>query len=201
MLCGRREERAMLANLLAGARQGRSGVLVVRGEAGIGKHALLADAAEQADGFHLLRATGVESEVELPLAGVQLLRPVGDRLDRLPAPQAEALRGAFGLVDVQANRFLVELGVFSLLTVVAAEQPLLCLVSQARWLDPASADALVFVARRLAAERVVMLFAARDGDVRQFHAGPARAASWWVGSCGRWRAAGRAGRHARPRGA
>jgi hypothetical protein len=146
-------------------------VLVMRGEAGIGKHTLLQDAAEHADGFRLLRGGGVESEVELPFAGLhQLLRPILDRLDRLPVPQANALRGAFGLVDAQASRFLVELGVLSLLALVAAERPLLCLIAQARWLDPASADALVFVARRLSTERVVLLFAARDDDVRRFDA-------------------------------
>ncbi len=173
MLYGRREERAQIASLLAGARGGHAGVLVVRGEAGIGKHALLQDAAEQANGFRLLRATGVQADIELAFAGLhQLLGPVLDRLDRLPAPQAQALQGAFGLVETQTetNRFLVELGALSLLAVVAAEQPLLCLVAQARWLDSASADAVVFVARRLTAEPIVVLFAARDGEVRRFQA-------------------------------
>jgi DNA-binding CsgD family transcriptional regulator len=172
MLYGRHQERARIAGLLAGARQGRGGALVIRGEAGIGKHTLLADAAAQAAGFRLLRATGVEAEVELPFAAVQqLLGPVLDRLDRLPAPQAQALRGAFLVeAETQANQFLIQLGALSLLAVVAAEQPLLCLLGQARWLDPASADALVFVARRLAAEPIVVLFAARDGEARQFHA-------------------------------
>lgn len=109
--------------------------------------------------------------MELPFAGLhQLLRPVLDRLDRLPAPQIGALRGAFGLADVETNRFLIELGVLSLLAVVAAEQPLLCLISQACWLDGASADALVFVGRRLSTERMVLLFAARDDHVRRFDA-------------------------------
>jgi DNA-binding CsgD family transcriptional regulator len=171
MVFGRREERALVAGLLAGARGGRSGVLVVRGEVGIGKHLLLQDGAERADGFRLLPGAGVESEVELPFAGLQqLLLPVLDRLDRLPAPQASALRGAFGLVDVQANRFLIELGVLSLLALVAAEQPLLCVVNDAQWLDAASVDALVFVARRLSTEPIVLLLAASDGDVRRFHA-------------------------------
>jgi hypothetical protein len=173
MLYGRREERARIAALLEGARRGHAGVLVVRGEAGVGKHALLADAAEQATGFHLLRCAGVEAEVELPFAAVQqLLGPVLDRTDRLPTPQAETLRGAFGLVEPEPepNRFLVELGALSLLTGVAAGQPLLCLIGQARWLDPASVDALVFVARRLATERLVVLFAARDGEARTFQA-------------------------------
>jgi AAA ATPase-like protein len=171
MLYGRRRERALIAALLEDARRGRAGVLVVRGEAGVGKHTLLADAAEQADDFRLLRATGVQAEVELPFAGLQqLLRPVMNRLERLPAPQAAALRGAFGLTETETNRFLIELGALGLLAEVAAEQPLLCLISQARWLDPASADALVFVARRLEHEPMVVLFAARDEDGRQFRA-------------------------------
>ena len=171
MLYGRREERARIAALLEGARGGHAGVLVVRGEAGIGKHTLLADAAEQASGFRVLRCTGAEAEMELAFAGLQqLLGPVLEALDRVPIPQAEALRGAFGLVDTQTatNWFLVELGALSLLGAVAAERPLLCLVGQARWLDAASADALVFVARRLQAEPIVVLFAARDGEARRF---------------------------------
>jgi DNA-binding CsgD family transcriptional regulator len=173
LLYGRHKERAVIAGLLAEARQGRGGALVIRGEAGIGKHTLLQDAANQATGFRLLRATGVQAEVELPFAALhQLLGPILDRLDRVPAPQAHALRGAFGLAETQTetNRFLVELGVLSLLAVVAAEQPLLCLLAQARWLDPASADALVFVARRLATEPIVVLFAAREGEARHFQA-------------------------------
>jgi DNA-binding CsgD family transcriptional regulator len=173
MLYGRRQERAQLTALLEGTRAGHAGVLVIRGEAGVGKHAMLQDAAEQATGFRLLRCTGVEADVALPFAALQqLLEPVLDRLDRVPAPQAQALRGAFGLVETQGdtNRFLVELAVLSLLGVVAAEQPLLCLVGQARWLDPASADTLVFVARRLQIEPIVLLFAAREGEARTFQA-------------------------------
>jgi DNA-binding CsgD family transcriptional regulator len=171
MLYGRREERALIAGLLAGARGGRSDVLLVRGEAGIGKSALLADAAEQAGNVRMLHAAGAGSEVELAFAGVQqLLRPTLGRLGQLPKPQAEALRAAFGLVDAEANRFLVELGILSLLADVAEERPLLCLVDNAQWLDRASTDALVFVARRLQAERIVLLFAARDDDLRRFDA-------------------------------
>ena len=96
MLYGRSEERARIVTLLQGARRGHAGVLVIRGEAGIGKHALLQDAAEQADGFRQLRCAGIEAEVELPFAGLhQLLGPVLDRLDRLPAPQAQGLQAAF----------------------------------------------------------------------------------------------------------
>jgi DNA-binding CsgD family transcriptional regulator len=171
MLFGRCEERGLVAGLLAEARTGRSGALVVRGEAGIGKSALLADAAERPGDLRVLRAAGAGTEAELAFAGLQqLLRPVLDRLGRLPAPQADALRGAFGLVDAEASRFLVELGVLSLLAEVAEERPLLCLVDNAQWLDRASAEALVFVARRLHAEPIVLLLAARDDDVRQFEA-------------------------------
>jgi DNA-binding CsgD family transcriptional regulator len=169
VLYGRHKERARIAGLLADARQAHAGVLVVRGEAGIGKSALLADAARQAGEFQLLRGTGVESEVELAFAALhQLLRPVLDRLDLLPVPQANALRGAFGLLDTQVNRFLAELGVLSLLTEVARQRPVLCLVDDAQRLDRASGDALVFVARRLGREPIVLLLAARDDDVRQF---------------------------------
>jgi predicted ATPase len=171
MLYGRGEERALVDGLMAGARGGRSGVLVVQGEAGVGKSALLSDAAERTRGTRVLRAAGAGSEVELAFAGLQqLLRPVLGRLGGLPAPQAAALRGAFGLVDADVNRFLVELGVLSLLAEVAEEQPLLCLVDNAQWLDRASADALLFVARRLQVERIVLLLAARDDDLRQFEA-------------------------------
>jgi DNA-binding CsgD family transcriptional regulator len=173
MLYGRCEERALISDLLGRAREGRSGVLVLRGEAGVGKHTLLEDAAKQASDFHVLRATGIESEVGLPFAGLhQLLRPVLDRVDRLPLPQAAALRGAFGLLDTEAgsSQFLVELGVLGLLAELARERPVLCLVRDAQWLDQASADALVFIARRLENDPIVLLVAARDDDVRQFHA-------------------------------
>jgi DNA-binding CsgD family transcriptional regulator len=159
----------VVAGLLADARQAHAGVLVVRGEAGMGKSALLQDAAERARDFHILRGAGVESEVQLAFAALQqLLRPDLDRLERLPGPQAEALRGAFGLVDTKVNPFLVELGVLGLFTELAQEQPVLCLVDDAQRLDRASADALVFVARRLECESIVLLLAARDDDVRQF---------------------------------
>jgi DNA-binding CsgD family transcriptional regulator len=171
MLYGRREERALMGSLLAGARAGRSGVLVVRGPAGIGKRALLQDAAEQAAGFRLLRGAGVESEMELAFAGLhQLLQPALGRLDELPGPQASALSGAFGLAANLPNRFLTKLGVFSLLAQLAGEQPLLCLLTDAQWLDRPSADALVFVGRRLDTEPIVLLLAAEDSNGHRLHA-------------------------------
>ncbi|MEV0614432.1 LuxR family transcriptional regulator [Nonomuraea sp. NPDC050404] len=166
MLHGRERERALLARLLDDARERRSGVLVVRGEAGIGKSALLDFAAARAGEMRVLRGFGVESESELPYAAAhQLLRPVADRLAAIPAGQAAALRGAFGLGDpVEGDRFLVSLAVLSLLSEVAEEGPLLCLIDDAHWLDGASADALAFVARRLEAEGIVLLFSVRDEE-------------------------------------
>jgi len=170
-LYGRREEHARISALLAGARESRAGVLVIRGEPGVGKSSLLRDATEQARDFRQLQGTGVESEAGLAFAGLhQLLRPVLNGLDRLPAPQADALRGAFGLADARSSRFLVELGVLSLLTELARREPVLCLVDDAQWLDRASADGLLFVARRLDAERIVLLMVASDDGPRQFQA-------------------------------
>jgi predicted ATPase len=173
MLHGRRAECDALERLLADARRSRSGVLVVRGEAGAGKSALLDHAAERADGMTVLRAGGVESEAELPFAALhQLLRPVLGLTDRLPGPQAAALGGALGLAAApeDRDRFLVSAAVLSLLGEVAEERPVLCLVDEAQWLDRSSAEALTFAARRLEAEGVVCLFAARDGDPRDFPA-------------------------------
>jgi DNA-binding CsgD family transcriptional regulator len=171
MLYGRREDRALIAALCAGAREGRSGALVVCGEAGVGKTALLQDAAEQARDLYVLRGAGVEAEVELAFAALhQLLRPVLDRLEYLPGPQASALRGAFGLAETRSSPLLVELATLGLLAEVAKDQPLLCLLDDAQWLDQASADALAFVARRLRAAPIVLLLASRDGDVRQLDA-------------------------------
>ena len=157
----------MLDRLLDAVRAGESRVLVVRGEAGVGKTALLDYLVEQASGCRVARAAGVESEMELAFAGLhQLLTPMLDRLERLPAPQADALRTAFGLSSGSApDRFLVGLAALSLLAEVAEEHPLVCLVDDAQWLDRASAQVLAFVARRLAAESVGLVFAARvPGD-------------------------------------
>ena len=164
MLHGRSAETARIDELLAAAREGRSGALVVRGEAGVGKTALLDYAAEAAAGIRVLRGTGIESEAELPFAALQLLlRPGLGRLDVLPPPQARALRGAFGLAGTPgADRFLIALAALSLLSELAGDGALLCLIDDAHWLDRASADALLFAARRLESEGVVLLAAARD---------------------------------------
>jgi DNA-binding CsgD family transcriptional regulator len=153
----------VLDQLLDAARAGESRPLVVRGEAGVGKTALLDYLAGQATGSRVARASGVESEMELAYAGVhQLLTPMLDRLERLPGPQREALRTAFGLSAGPApDRFLVGLATLSLLADAAEEHPLLCLVDDAQWLDRASAQVLGFVARRLVAESVALVFAAR----------------------------------------
>ena len=172
MLYGRDEERAQIDRLLDAARSSKSGALVVRGEPGIGKTALLEDARERAEDMSVLSARGVETEAELPFAALhQLIRPGLDLIDRLPPPQAAALRGALGLGEGGADeRFLVFAGCLSLLSELSEDRPVLCLVDDAHWLDEPSADALRFVARRLDAEGIVMLFGAREGDVRVFDA-------------------------------
>jgi DNA-binding CsgD family transcriptional regulator len=173
VLFGRDAERAAIGALLEAARDSRSGALVVRGEPGIGKSALLEDTRDRASDMHILSARGVESESELPFAALhQLLRPALGQLERIPPPQAAALRVALGLEDASADqRFLVFAACLSLLSELAERRPVLCLVDDAHWLDTASADGLLFVARRLEAEGIVMLFAAREGDVRAFDAG------------------------------
>ncbi|MEV4892625.1 AAA family ATPase, partial [Nonomuraea sp. NPDC055795] len=165
MLHGRSSELAAVDRLVRAARAGGSGVLVVRGEPGIGKSALLDSAAATAEGMRVLRGCGIEFEAELPFAGLHLLlRPVLDGVAGLPAPQRRALESAFGLGPaVPADRMLVGLAVLSLVSELAAEVPLLCLVDDAQWLDRPSAEALLFAARRLGAESTAMIFAARDG--------------------------------------
>ena len=164
MLCGRSEQLAAIGRLLGGMRSGRAGALVLRGEAGIGKTALLEAAADKAAGARVLRVAGVESEAELPFAALHaLLRPALDQIGALPGRQAAALRGAFGLAEeTVTDRFLVGLGVLSLVAELAEDRPVLVLVDDAQWVDRASADALVFAARRLQAERAAVLVAARD---------------------------------------
>jgi DNA-binding CsgD family transcriptional regulator len=164
MLLGRLPERAALSQLLDGARAGRSGVLVVRGEPGVGKTALLEYAIESAAGLRVVRVAGVESEMELAFAALQqLCAPMLDKLAGLPDPQRHALGVAFGLdTGAAPDRFLVGLAVLSLLSEVAEQQPLLCVIDDAQWLDRASAQALAFVARRLLAEPVALVFATRE---------------------------------------
>jgi DNA-binding CsgD family transcriptional regulator len=164
VLHGRRDEREVLGRLLAAVRGGQSRVLVVYGEPGVGKTALVESAIRSASGFGVMRAVGVESEMELAFAALQqLCAPMLDRLDRLPAPQQDALGVAFGLRSGDApDRFLVGLAVLSLLAEVAEERPLLCVVDDAQWLDRASAQALVFVARRLLADSVALVLVTRE---------------------------------------
>jgi DNA-binding CsgD family transcriptional regulator len=164
VLHDRRSERETLDRLLEAVRGGQSRVLVVTGEPGVGKTALLQYAIGSASGVRVMRAVGVESEMELAFAALQqLCAPMLDRMDRLPAPQQDALGVAFGLRAGDApDRFLVGLAVLSLLAEVAEEQPLVCVVDDAQWLDRASAQALVFVARRLLAESVALVLVTRE---------------------------------------
>ncbi|MFE6892110.1 AAA family ATPase [Streptomyces sp. NPDC057694] len=167
-LQGRAVEQAALDALLADAAAGRSGVLVVRGEPGIGKTALLEYAGEQARRTHgtaVVTTTGIETEAEIPFASLHLLlHPVLDRVDSLPGPQAAALKAAFGTGPGSTDdQLMVGLAVLSLLSELAADAPLLCLVDDAHWLDHASARALLFAARRLQAEGIALVLGARDG--------------------------------------
>src|SRR4051812_10548716 len=164
VLLGRADERELLDRLLENVRAGQSAVLVVRGEAGVGKTALLHYSARQASGFRLARVAGVESEMELPFAGLhQLCAPLLGRLGALPQPQQAALGVALGRSSGPVpDRFLVALAALSLLAEAAAERPLLCLVDDAQWLDGASGQVLGFVARRLLAESVGIVFGVRD---------------------------------------
>jgi DNA-binding CsgD family transcriptional regulator len=164
ILLDRLPERAALSGLLDAAQAGRSGVLVMRGEPGVGKTALLECVVESAAGLRVARVAGVESEMELAFAALQqLCAPMLDKLKGLPDPQRDALGVAFGLKTGAApDRFLVGLAVLSLLSEVAEQQPLLCVVDDAQWLDRASAQALAFVARRLLAEPVALVFATRE---------------------------------------
>ncbi len=163
-LLGRGRELRVLGRLIDDVRAGESRVLVVRGEPGIGKTALLDNLAMRAPGCRVARAAGVQSEMELAFAGLhQLCAPMLYRAERLPAPQREALRTAFGLSAGPApDRFLVGLAVLGLLSEVAGDQPLLCVVDDEEWLDSASAQTLGFVARRLTAEPVGLVLAACD---------------------------------------
>ena len=163
-LRGRAGECEMLRNLVSTVRSDGSQVLVLRGEAGVGKTALLEYLGGHASGFRCLDVVGVESDMELAFAGLhQLLAPILHHLDELPEPQREALNVAFGRAGgTTPDRFLVGLAVLSLIAAAAADQPLLCVVDDAQWLDQVSLQTLAFVARRLLAEPVAMVFAARE---------------------------------------
>ena len=163
-LVDRQREREALDSLVQDLRSGSGRALVVRGEAGVGKSALLEYAAGAAADIRVIRAAGVESEMELAFAGLhQLCAPLLDRLERLPAPQRGALGVAFGVREGGApDRFLVGLAVLTLLAEAAEDRPLLCVVDDAQWLDAASAQVLAFAARRLLAEPVGLVFAARE---------------------------------------
>src|SRR6202046_2216673 len=163
-LLGRRSECAVLDQLVASVRAGPSRALVLRGEAGVGKTALLEYLVQHASGCGITRSAGVESEMELAYAGLQqICAPFLDRLDRLPGPQRDALGTAFGLRDGDApDRFLVGLAVLSLLSDIAEQQPRVCIVDDAQWLDAASAQALGFGAPGLGAESLGLVFAVRQ---------------------------------------
>jgi DNA-binding CsgD family transcriptional regulator len=163
-LFGRRRQCAVLDGLLAEVRAGRGGVVVLRGAAGMGKTALLDYAVGAAGDLRVVRVAGVESEMELPFAALhQMCGPVLDHLGRVPGPQRDALGTAFGLRTGPApDHFLIGLAVLSLLGEVAADQPLVCAVDDAQWLDQASAQVLTFVARRLLAESALVILATRE---------------------------------------
>ena len=161
---GRTSERHRLDGLLAQAREGQSASLVIRGEPGIGKTALLRYAARQASGLHITEVEGIQAEMELPFAGIhRLCAPMLDGLEDLAEPQHDALEVAFGVSSGAApDKFLVAVGVLNLLCATAEQRPLLCVVDDAQWLDAASVQTLGFVARRLLAEPVAMVFSLRE---------------------------------------
>src|SRR3954451_14139886 len=161
---GRSGERDVLDRVLETARGGQSAVLLIRGEAGIGKTALVRYAARQAAGFRVAQIAGVEAETELPFAGLhRLCAPMLAKLDALPSPQQNSLRVAFGLSSGDAsNGFLIALAAQNLFAEVARERPLLCLVDDAQWLDAATSQVLGFIARRLLGESVAIVFAVRE---------------------------------------
>jgi hypothetical protein len=169
VLTGRRSECDVLDGLLDAVRAGESRALVLRGEPGVGKTALLDYVVEQAADCRIARAAGVQSELELAFAGLhQLLAPTLEDLGRLPVPQRDALRTVFGLSDGPTpDRFFVGLAVLNLLSDAAEERPLVCVVDDAQWLDRESMQVLAFVARRVEADSVGLVFAAREptGDV------------------------------------
>src|SRR3954452_11248143 len=166
MLLGRGRERQALDELLVAAREGRSGSLAIVGEVGIGKTTLLEWASGRADGMRVLRARGIESEAQVPFAGLfELLRPALGYLDRIPEPQADPLAGALALRPARAgDRFAIGAATLSLLAAYAEEASLLLLVDDAHLLDVSSAEALLFAARRLVAEAIALVLAVRQGE-------------------------------------
>jgi DNA-binding CsgD family transcriptional regulator len=172
VLVGRQAERECVARLLADARRGTSGVLVIRGEPGIGKSALLAQAVELSQGMRVLRACGVESEAEIPFSGLlELLRPAAGVIDGIPTPQAESLRGALGLGPaVRSDRYMIGAATLSVLAAVADDAPLLVAVDDAHWLDEESSAALSFAVRRLEFDSVATVVAVREGEADTFEA-------------------------------
>ena len=167
-LTDRRAERRALDELAQAVGEGESRALVVRGDPGVGKTVLLEYLAGRASGAgcRVARAVGVQSEMELAFAGLhQLCAPILDHLERIPVPQHEALRTAFGVAAGPApDRFFVGLAMLSLLSEVAGERPLICVIDDEQWLDRASVQALGFVGRRLGADPVGVVFAAREPD-------------------------------------
>src|SRR5260370_36393995 len=168
-LADRAIEKQALTAVLDAVRLGMSGTLVLRGEPGIGKTALLEHMARVASDFRVARAVGIESEMELGFAGLhQLVVAFLPHLDRLPVPQRDALGSAFGLIAGAApDRFQVALATLTLLADAASEKPLLCIVDDAQWLDVESSEVLAFVARRLYADRIALVFAVRDPTERR----------------------------------
>jgi len=201
-LLGRAVETGALEGVLAAVRDGLSGVLVLRGEAGVGKTSLLDWAARQADEMQVARVAGAEAEMDMGFAGLhQLLIPFLGGFEGLPAPQRQALGSAFGLVaGPPPDRFLVGMAALTVLTDAAAARPVLCLIDDAQWLNQVSIEVLGFVARRLYADRVGMVFAAQGGGTGGGAGGTAGADSRRAGRRGSAGAAGdvggRAGRSA-----
>ncbi len=172
MFVGRGAERAQIGRLLERAATGGGGALVLRGEAGVGKTALLEQAVDAAEGFRVLRALGVESEAELPFAALhELVGPVVGLIRGLPEPQSKALRAVLALEEIEnPDPFSAYAATLGLLAAAAAEQPVLCVLDDAHWLDQASAEALVFAARRIDRDPIAMLFAIRDPAEAAFSA-------------------------------
>src|SRR5919197_942207 len=172
MFVGREAEQAQIERLLGNAGGGSGGALVVRGEAGVGKTALLERAVEAADGFQILRALGAEAEAELPFAGLhELVSPAVDLIRELPEPQSKALQAAFALEEIESpDRFAAYAATLGLLAAAAADQPVLCVIDDGHWLDRPSAEALVFAARRVDHDPIAMLFAIRDPAEAAFSA-------------------------------